>query len=122
MIDVSIATSILTDYASSINNAIYVNGVFYGDNWGDNYALFCSVGKIPSLGCITEIPTNAVWTDNTKIANSIYIEKGYGYIANINGIYYRLFVKDIREEKFGPAKYDIMYVYTIDYQFPFIVD
>jgi hypothetical protein len=105
------------NYDNNINNAIYISDCFYGNNFGDNYAKFCTVGEVQNLGYITEIPADAVWTDNTEIVNMIHIKKGYGYIADVNGIYYRLFVKDIRKET---TVYGMINVYTIHYQFPFI--
>lgn len=112
------------DYALHINAAIYITsgGTFYGTNNENNYAKFCSVGKIDGLGYITEIPTDVVWSKSDNIHNYIYLKKGYGYIADINGIYYRLFVKDIREEFFYD-EYDIpipFNVFVIRYQYPFI--
>lgn len=71
---------------SRIENHIYIsNGNLQG-------ALFTQIGQVNGLGDITFIPRTG-WT--THIAA---IEQ-YGYIAWINGIYYRLYLSTLNSEK-----------------------
>lgn len=71
---------------SSIENQIYIsNGNLQG-------ALFVQMGEIDGLGNITSIP-KAGW------ATQVIAMERHGYIAWVNGIYYRLYLSTYNTEK-----------------------